>query len=43
MKVSVSMTTEKDEFDVSSWWANSPDFVIDSLAFAARSCSSSLA
>jgi hypothetical protein len=31
MKVSVSMTTEKESFDVSSWWASSPEFVISSL------------
>lgn len=31
MRVSLSMTTDKDEFDVSSWWAKNPQFVIDSL------------
>lgn len=31
MRVSVSMTTDKNEFDVSSWWAKSPEFVIASL------------
>ncbi len=30
MKVDVSMATE-DGFHVSSWWAKSPDFVLDSL------------
>ena len=31
MRVDVSMTTEKDEFAVSSWWAKKPEFVIASL------------
>lgn len=30
MKVEVSMT-KVDEFDVSTWWAKSPDFVISTL------------
>lgn len=31
MRVDVSMTVEKDEFNVSSWWAKNPQFVINSL------------
>jgi hypothetical protein len=31
MRVDVSMSTEKDEFSVSSWWAKSPEFVVRSL------------
>ncbi len=31
MRVEISMTMDKEEFHVSSWWAKSPDFVISSL------------
>lgn len=31
MKVDVSMTTDKDLFEVSHWWAKEPAFVVDSL------------
>lgn len=31
MRLDISMSTEKTEFTVSSWWAKTPEFAIDSL------------
>jgi hypothetical protein len=31
MRVDVTMMTDKGEFNVSTWWARTPEFVIQSL------------
>lgn len=31
MRVDVSMTTDKEEFHIGSWWAKAPDFVVGAL------------
>lgn len=31
MRVEVSMTVDEHKFSVSSWWANSPSFVVSAI------------
>jgi hypothetical protein len=31
MRVGVSMTADKNEFNVSSWWATKPEYVLSAL------------